>query len=281
MPAPLPPSPQPDDPAAPFLFPNDAIEEITNEELKHGRYTLARLPKNKLNNIIQLLGENRKIREVERILNVAWETVKEVLDHPEYGAEIERRRGIDNAVTARKFRRCTLVQLDRAERYPEVIPPASIALATKLWTEMAELLEGKATSRVEHTTRVDIFADYKSFLAELESEYEQKNGAAIGCAAGKIPQIKNAPPAADPGPTIEVDLEVATDQQSEDLAQSSQVDSGIVPSSVPTEAKKSQRIEAVDPQGGRSSSAAPGGPATDNPPQNFWPYGSFKSEVEE
>jgi hypothetical protein len=272
MPAPLPPSPQPDDPAAPFLFPNDTIEKITNDELKHGRYTLARLPEKKRNNIIQLLGENRKIREVARILEVAQETVMEVLNHPEYGAEIEKRRGIDSATMARQFRRCTLAQLERAERYPEVIPPAGIALATKLWTEVAELLDGKATSRVEHTTRVDIFADYKSFLAELESEYEQKNGAAIDCAAGKIPQIKNAPPAADPGPTIEVDPEVATDQQSDDLAQSSQVDPGIVPSSVPTEAKKSQPIEAFDPPGGGSKAAVPPEAQTDNPPQNFHPY---------
>jgi predicted Zn-ribbon and HTH transcriptional regulator len=275
MPAPLPPSPQPDDPAAPFLFPKDTIEEITNDELKHGRYTLARLPEKKLNNIIQLLGENRKIREVARILEVAQETVMEVLDHPEHGAEIERRRGIDSAMTARKFRRCTLVQLDRAERYPEVIPAASIPLATKLWTEMAELLDGKATSRVEHTTRVDIFADYKTFLAELESEYEQKNGLGNGCEAGKISQIKNAPPAADPGPIIEADSEVATDQQSEDSSLSSQADPAIVPSSVPTESKKSQ---AIDPPGGGSSSAALGRPAMDNPPQNFWPSGSFTSE---
>jgi hypothetical protein len=78
MPAPLPPLPQPEDPPGSFLFSDEEIEAITDEERRHGRYTLARLPAQKHQSNLVLLKERRSFREIARLVSVAPETVQAV-----------------------------------------------------------------------------------------------------------------------------------------------------------------------------------------------------------
>src|SRR5215831_6285734 len=104
MPASLP-SPESQPPAGVFLFSDEQMQAITNEEEKYGRYTADRMPLQKREACILLLSEDRDISAVSRIVGVSRDSVVAVLNHPEYGRqilEIVERAGTMSMQLARK-----------------------------------------------------------------------------------------------------------------------------------------------------------------------------------
>jgi hypothetical protein len=266
MPAPLLPAPEPQDPPGAFLFPDEIIQELTDEETKHGIYTAERLPINKRESVIQLLGEKRPVREIARLLQVHVSTITAVADR--FGSEVSDIR----ERLARKLRRCAWSQLERIERSPDMLPAASIPLAVKLWIDTGELLDGKATARVEHVERVDIFADFPAFCDQLAAEMETKNRAPeIRFAAGKLPAIE-ADLVEMPGSPAE---SPASDQHSSVSGASAQEKPAD-----PTPFTTLLPQDPPPPEGGGGGSNLPGAAQStrDYPSQNFWPNGSFEQE---
>lgn len=270
MPAARLPMPQPQEPPGTFLFDAETIKSLTNEEEKHGIYTPQRLDELTRRNIIELLAEQRPVHFIARVCRVHTETVTGVADF--FATEIANLR----ALLARKLRRIIVGQADRLEKYPEGLPIAQVPLAIKLLGEFAELLDGKATSRVEMVERVDVFTDFQAFLARLEME--TKNGTVeTGDAGGKKALIAGA--AADPGAGRESGLVLDCESSVSEA----------IPQAKPNEVTGCVTGSAVEtnppgppagPPGGGSPAAAARGRATDNSSQNFWPKAFMEEPIE-
>lgn len=183
MPAPLPkPLPEPDPPRS-FLFSDEEMAEITDQE-KRGIYTAERLAKlwpKKLESILKLLSDRWPIIEVARTLNVSEKTVVAVADrHADAITELD-------ANFSKKARRVAWYQLDRVERNPGIIPPQAIAQSVKYFYEVGQLADGRPTEIHEERVTVDIYDHWARFV----------RGEVIGLAGGKLPPINGtAAPAA-------------------------------------------------------------------------------------
>lgn len=167
MPAPQLPPPEPDDPPGSFLFSDSEIDEITDAERKRGRYTLANLPPQKRQAILVLLKERRPFREVGRLVGVAWETVQAVANA--YAAELDRAWND----FPKALRRVNWYLVDRLQQNVGSFPVQSIPLAVKLLSDTSELLEGRATARIDHTTeprRVSNLEEYERIIGTLEKK---------------------------------------------------------------------------------------------------------------
>jgi hypothetical protein len=164
MPAPLPPLPKPDDPPGSFLFSDETIKSLTDEETRHGRYTLARLPAAKRESILALLKERRPYRDIARLVSVAFETVQTVAQA--HAGELEQHY----RDFPKQLRRINAYLADRLERNVDSFPVQSIPLGIKLIGETAALMEGQATSRIEHThaPAVSAFEEYERFVSQIE-----------------------------------------------------------------------------------------------------------------
>ena len=164
MPAPLPPLPAPDDPPGSFLFSDDELEAITDEERRHGRYTLARLPERKRESILALLKERRPYRDIARLVSVAFETVQTVAQA--HATELDKHY----REFPRQLRRINHYLADRLERHIDSFPVQSIPLGIKLIHDTAALMEGQATARIEHTTAPTLsnLAEYERYIGEIE-----------------------------------------------------------------------------------------------------------------
>jgi hypothetical protein len=139
------------------LFSPEVIEQLTADEAK-GIYTAERCPKDKRNAIIQLRGSGRSKNSVIRTLGVHRLTIIAIEEKFPEEIDAVRKR------TARQMRRCLGDQLDRLEENPGILPPSAIPMAVNVLNTNAQLLEGQATARVEHSERVDIYADWDSFV---------------------------------------------------------------------------------------------------------------------
>jgi hypothetical protein len=257
MPAPLPKF-EPDEPAAgPFLFPSEYMQEITDQEQKHGKYTLARLPEEKRKCIVQLLIERRSHRDIERMLHVHQETIRAVADA--HAVEIDAAW----QHFGKKLRRINWALADRLEKEAPNFPVQSIPLAIKLVGEHAELIEGRATERIEEVQRVDIYAHWRRFMSGQE----------IGLGGEKIPVIEgelvtdqaSAPAALDSAGNL------ATGMQSDDLTQPSQGNGSAIPGfSYGLTAENHEKSSQIDaPPGAGSRVERPGQPWTGNGSQKF------------
>jgi hypothetical protein len=188
MPAPLPPTISESEPPGSFLFSDEAMQEITDQE-KRGNYTaerLARLRPDTLKACIKLLCDKWPKIEIARTLNVTEKTVVAVADHhADKITELEKH-------FSKKLRRVAWDQLDRVERNPGIIPAQAIAQAVKFFYETAQLADGRPTEIVEEIQRVDIWAHWKRFVA----------GDEIGLAGGKIPPVIDGELVESPAPAV-------------------------------------------------------------------------------
>jgi hypothetical protein len=217
MPAPQLPPPAPDDPPGSFLFPDNEIAEITDEERKRGRYTLANLPPQKLQSILVLLKERRPFREVGRLVGVAWETVQAVANA--YAAELDKVW----SDLPRVLRRINGRAADRLEANIDSFPLQSIPLLIKLIGEHAELLEGRATARIDHTAeprRVSNVEEYEQIIGGLEKkiagrviEADEEPGPEIHLGAGKPALIADVDGDPDPAAAPAGDLETGVESR--------------------------------------------------------------------
>lgn len=217
---------QADSPAAPFLFSEQAIVEITDEEKRHGRYTAARCPPELRRSIIALLKEGRSHREIARLLSsngcgVSRDTVKAIHDMPEVALEVDRALQLAK-LTGPKARRAMHLLMDRVIEHPGIIPGASLALAIRQFYEISQLEEGKAISIEKHREHVDIFASFQALTAKLKEKAAAESNTAkkTGLAGGKPAVIDQQ--SGEPSQVLELSpesgLPAPADSQSADPA---------------------------------------------------------------
>lgn len=279
MPAPHLPAPALLEPPGSFLFSDEIIQELTDQERKFGIYTAERCPPEKRQAIIELTVQNRSARWIASTIGVHQSTVTAVRDSPEGRSKLADIR----SVMARKFQRVALDQAERLEQFPDLLPASSIPLAIKMLVETAELLDGKATSRVEHVERVDIFADFQAFCATLEMDAKNER---LGIGDGGEKSALIAGGAADPGAIIDVPADLVEApgcnsklQGFEPIHEATAADATSL--CYESKADLPAPVQATTPPGGGSTFVRPGEPATDNHTQNFWPNGSFEDPIEE
>jgi hypothetical protein len=157
--------PQPEDPPGSFLFSDEEIAELTDEERRYGRYTLARLPAAKEQSCLVLLRERRPLRDIARLLSMAFETVQAVA--------MKHAKELDEHYKdlPRNMRRATYYAVDRLERNMDSIPAHLLPQTIKQLSDVWLLLEGQATSRVEHVGEVRIvnsLEEYERLIAPIE-----------------------------------------------------------------------------------------------------------------
>lgn len=169
--------------AQPFLFSEQTIAELTNAE-KQGRYTLERLCKLRpeaIDEIIRLRGEFVGKLRIAEIVRVAHETVTAV--DSAYAEDISIARS--NRVTRLRSAADKLVEM--VDQNPGLVPWNVKCLAASQLYDKAELLDGRATVRVEDIKRVDIYSDWPAFVKKhlapedaVEIGSERKKDLAIG-----------------------------------------------------------------------------------------------------
>jgi hypothetical protein len=200
-------------PPAPFLFSEQAIAEITDEEKRHGRYTAARCPPELRRSIIALLKEGRSHREIERLLSsngrgVSRDTVKAIHDVPEVAREVDEALQL-GSLTGPKSRRAMHALLDRVIENPHMIPGASLSLAIKNMHEISQLEDGKPTSIEEHRPHMDIFASFQMLTAQLKATAaaEEIPPKTTGLDGEKPPPLNQRPGEPGQGPERDVKME--------------------------------------------------------------------------
>ena len=183
-----------------FLFSDNEIQEITDKKRKQGRYTLANLPEPKLNAILVLLKERRSFRDVTRLVGVAWETVQAVAN--KYAVEIQNAWETLPAAIGLTTRYLVYRLQDRIDS----VPVHTIPQAVKNLVELKQLLEGQATSCVEHTVeprRVSSLGEYEQQIGHLEKKTRARM---VEEASGMhLPAEKSAGAGHPPGPPASSD----------------------------------------------------------------------------
>lgn len=223
----MPTQPQPPplpEPAGSFLFSDDVIRELTDQEQRHGIYTGERCPPDLKRAIVKLVGDGWSQREIARTLKTAPETIRNVAT--ECKAEV---RDYQDQLP-RRLQRCIFSGLDRLERNMDSVPLQSIGITLKALHDMETLASGRATARVEHVHRVDLFSDWSEFVSGLEGDQApgelsaQKNGAEIHSGAGKLPvmdaELVESPAADAPGPETAAPADAPGPKTAESEAQS-------------------------------------------------------------
>lgn len=211
------------EPPRSFLFSDEELAKVTDDERRYGRYTLDRLPAAKRQSILVLLKERRALREIARLLSVAFETVQAVA--------VAHAKELDEhwKELPRHLRRATWYMVDRLERNIESIPAPALPAAIKQISECWLLLDGQATSRVEHVIgapRVNSLEEYEQQIAPIEKKIAGKviePGEEMRLVGGKktAPALEPRTAAADPG------AEPVTDSESDVAAPIAQASAAI------------------------------------------------------
>lgn len=131
--------------------------------------------------ITRELGEGEGLVELARRYHVHHRTVA-AIEAREF-ASIEETRSRQAA----EARLAARLQVHRMIAHPDCVPMQFAAPAAKAMAELAELLDGRATTRNESVKRVDIYSDWSGFVDSLRSEKEI--GPGMGFPGGKIPAL--------------------------------------------------------------------------------------------
>lgn len=164
-------------PAAPFLFGDEIIEKITEAEAVRREYTAERCPPALKAAIIELRARGMGQLSVAKLLGCHHKTVDAIDDTCAVSIDIVRQKVIKN------LRRGGEKMVDLIISNPEKIPAQSWAMTAGILLDKAEQMEGRATVRVEHVERIDIFGDWDSFVAQ-QLEPRQLN-------AGEVTEISS------------------------------------------------------------------------------------------
>jgi len=135
---------------------------------RSGRYiTLSRLKKERpevIQEIIRLRGEWMGKLRIGKIVHCDHRTVAAVCkEYPEEIQEAQKRRAANLRSAAD-----SLVELIEAD--PDSVPPHMRALAAAQLINTAQLIDGAPTEIHEHRERIDIFAEFKAFVASANVE---------------------------------------------------------------------------------------------------------------
>lgn len=170
-------------PAQAFLFANDELREATEAAERLGQYTAGRLrqqdPK-KYECIIELRGLDWGQKRIADFLGLHHRTIAAVDDAEPEAIDTVRQRLI------KKLRRAGTLQVDRLTEHPDLVPIQFAGQTAVQLLGHAELMDGRATTRVEHTGRIDIFADWEEIIEkQLQPGDVIELDAGMGLAGGK------------------------------------------------------------------------------------------------
>lgn len=184
----------PDDSLQPFLFSKEAIE-IRETAEKKGVYTGERYLETHPHEywlIVSMRALNVSEREIARRISASGatcdrKTVAAVCDREPEKIDIERQRRI------RALRRGHDLQLDRLIEHPDLVPMQFAGQVAMQLHQMAEAMEGRATSIVAHVepVRYDNWEEFiekqldSDHVVELPNPVGPKNGSQTGLAGGK------------------------------------------------------------------------------------------------
>jgi hypothetical protein len=266
-----------------FLFSDEIIDSITADEAK-GIYTAERCPENKRNAIVNLLADGAySRRRIAEIVQVDRRTIIAVEDRWPLQIEALRKK------TVRKMRRAVDMQLERVEENPSIIPPSSIGLFIAQLTDKAELLDGRATSRVEEVHHVDVFSDWDGFIekqlapedvTEINTLTSSKE---MGLGGGKTLPIKEGESVVDAELSEQGDEDCQrrskTDLESDGpkvIAEGNQTD---IPTSIPnpTQTPDVRSAAKGEGAGGGSAPPIPAGGSTHKKPRKILANGADRN----
>lgn len=159
------------------------IEQLVVAEESKGVYTGDRLRTKdpaKYAAIVELSGQAYGQLRIAKLLGVHHRTVAAVQDLEPEQIDIARSKLVSG------LRRAAWLQLERLLEHPETVPMNVSGLILSQLLDKAELLDGRATTRVEHTERIDIYEDWDSFVAK---NLEPENVREIGLGEGNVSAI--------------------------------------------------------------------------------------------
>lgn len=149
--------------AAPFLFSEQTIDELTAGE-RRGEYTLERLRELRpevIEEIIRLRGQWVGQLRIAKICHVHHRTVAAVcMAYPEEIGEEQQKRVSRLRSTADK-----LVEL--VDENPESVPPNVRCLAASQLFDKAQVFDGLPTAITEHRECVNVFAEFRVLTAKM------------------------------------------------------------------------------------------------------------------
>jgi hypothetical protein len=253
------------------------MEALTDEERKFGLYTGARCPRQKRDAIITLIAEGRAIDYIRRLVGVHRETVLNVAN--EFAAEIadyERRMPA-------KLKRTKWSLVDRIEREIDSIPRQALGLTLKIVSDIEAMDSGRASARVDHVHRIDLFSDFPAFIQELEAKpvMDEKKSAPAGIhlSGGKklpLPASSADLEAIDSESTANPPGGPTSDWKSDVSGLPTQATQPILPTfapdstAAPTDSAAAVELQRDrDREGGGLIAGAPTNPAKDNGSQKF------------
>jgi hypothetical protein len=147
-----------------FLFSPETMARITEAEQRR-EYTLGRIKEERpeaIDEVLRLRGQWLGIRKIAKLCNLAPETVMAIC--AEYADQLRdefKRRVIQIRSAADQI-------IEEILANPEKVPWSVKAPAACALYEKAELLDGRATMRIEQPERIDIFANWNAFIQSLD-----------------------------------------------------------------------------------------------------------------
>lgn len=169
-----------------LLFSPD-IEGRVQAEEKSGVYTAERFRSQRpeaYKAVIQLLGADVGLQRIGKLLGIHHLTAAAVRDREPEAIDTVRSKMVT------KLRTAVLLQVERLIEHPESVPMNVTGLIIAQLIDKAELLDGRATQRVERTERVDIHANWNETLEKLLDPARvveiESTPAGIGLAGGNV-----------------------------------------------------------------------------------------------
>ncbi len=174
------------------------IEVSREKEEAAGYYTAARLREKRpqvYEEIIDQLGGGVGMLRLAKRFGVHHLTVAAVRDAEPEKIDIARGKMVTD------LRHVARLQIERLKEHPECVPIAFAGQLIDQAIRNAELLDGRATSRSEHTERIDVYAEFNAVLEQLPSERRlgdeevRELPAGTGLLAGENVALKEPAPA--------------------------------------------------------------------------------------
>lgn len=135
---------------------------------RQGEFTAQRLKKlapHVYEAIIKLRGQDWGFLRIADLLQVSHRTVAAIDTAEPEAIDVVRQR------MTRKLLQCSHLLLERIEKDPESVPIHLAGLVCCQLLDKAEQLEGRKLPNQVTFTKVNIFEDWKGFLASLEQEH--------------------------------------------------------------------------------------------------------------
>lgn len=245
-----------------LLFSPEIEALVKQEEDSTGVYTAERFRVRRPQDyqaVIQLLGRNKGMLAIGKLLGCHHKTVAAVRDSEPEAIDMVRSKRVSRLLTA------VDLQIERLIENPGSVPFNVAGLLISQLIDKAELLDGRATARVEKVESVDIYAHYDEIKEKLlDPDDVTELPAQTGLPGGNVPAI--AAPIVDLHSVQTAAIEACSDAQSlvspadSEAARQADTASATEPSRSPGEA---ETAPASSPdarnQGGRGSPDSSGG----------------------